>query len=180
MFSQFVGMLTLLKERLAAEGIGIATSTAQPPTARRSWRNSSHDHHPGVPHQPQSGRRRPQSHRCGHRGAFRSVVESSCRRSGHGSCPSHRQTRVVTSSQTHHAGYRGRKILTLQQRKARDHQATIGGEEEFAASLSWAGNPGSCWHEMRTDKFARTKSRRACPFLRLAQRSRTCLRRARV
>ena len=47
------------------------------------------------------------------------------------------QTRVVTSYKLITRDTVEEKILTLQNRKREIIQATIGGEEEFAASLSW-------------------------------------------
>jgi SNF2 family DNA or RNA helicase len=47
------------------------------------------------------------------------------------------QTKVVTSYKLITRGTVEEKILTLQNRKREIIQATIGGEEEFAASLTW-------------------------------------------
>ena len=137
-FSQFVGMLTLLKERLAAEGIeycyldGSTTdrakvvekfqSTATIPVFLISLKAGGVGlnltgadtvvhfdpwWNPAVEDQATD-----RAHRIG-------------------------QTKVVTSYKLITRDTVEEKILTLQNRKREIIQATIGGEEEFAASLSW-------------------------------------------
>jgi len=137
-FSQFVGMLTLLKERLTAEGIeycyldGSTTdrakvvekfqSTATIPVFLISLKAGGVGlnltgadtvvhfdpwWNPAVEDQATD-----RAHRIG-------------------------QTKVVTSYKLITRDTVEEKILTLQNRKRELIQATIGGEEEFAASLSW-------------------------------------------
>jgi superfamily II DNA or RNA helicase len=138
-FSQFVGMLTLLKEKLAAEKIEFCyldgsttdraavvekfqTNTAIPVflislkaggvglnlTGADTVIHFDPWWNPAVEDQATD-----RAHRIG-------------------------QTRVVTSYKLITRDTVEEKILTLQNRKREIIQATIGGEEEFAASLSWA------------------------------------------
>ncbi len=138
-FSQFVGMLTLLKEKLAAEKIEFCyldgsttdraavvekfqTNTAIPVflislkaggvglnlTGADTVIHFDPWWNPAVEDQATD-----RAHRIG-------------------------QTRVVTSYKLITRDTVEEKILTLQNRKREVIQATIGGEEEFAASLSWA------------------------------------------
>jgi superfamily II DNA or RNA helicase len=137
-FSQFVGMLTLLKERLAEEGIEYCyldgsttdrakvveefqTNTAIPVflislkaggvglnlTGADTVVHFDPWWNPAVEDQATD-----RAHRIG-------------------------QTKVVTSYKLITRDTVEEKILTLQNRKREIIQATIGGEEEFAASLSW-------------------------------------------
>ena len=137
-FSQFVGMLTLLKERLAKEGIEYCyldgsttdrakvvekfqTNTAIPVflislkaggvglnlTGADTVVHFDPWWNPAVEDQATD-----RAHRIG-------------------------QTKVVTSYKLITRDTVEEKILTLQNRKREIIQATIGGEEEFAASLSW-------------------------------------------
>jgi superfamily II DNA or RNA helicase len=137
-FSQFVSMLTLLKEKLEAEGIEycyLDGSTADRPAAVRKFQEDADIPvflislkaggvglnltgadtvihfdpwwNPAVEDQATS-----RAHRIG-------------------------QTRVVTSYKLITRETVEEKILALQKRKRDIIQATIGGEEEFAASLSW-------------------------------------------
>ncbi len=137
-FSQFVGMLSLLKERLAEEGIEYCyldgSTTDRAKVVERFQTNASIPvflislkaggvglnltgadtvvhfdpwWNPAVEDQATD-----RAHRIG-------------------------QTRVVTSYKLITRDTVEEKILTLQNRKREIIQATIGGEEEFAASLSW-------------------------------------------
>src|SRR5882762_7690952 len=137
-FSQFVGMLTLLKERLAAEEIEFCyldgSTTNRAAVVDRFQRNSTIPvflislkaggvglnltgadtvihfdpwWNPAVEDQATD-----RAHRIG-------------------------QTKVVTSYKLITRDTVEEKILTLQNRKREVIQATIGGEEELAASLTW-------------------------------------------
>jgi superfamily II DNA or RNA helicase len=137
-FSQFVGMLTLLKEKLNAEGIEFCyldgSTTDRAAVVERFQTNAAIPvflislkaggvglnltgadtvihfdpwWNPAVEDQATD-----RAHRIG-------------------------QTRVVTSYKLITRDTVEEKILTLQNRKREIIQATIGGEEEFAASLSW-------------------------------------------
>jgi len=137
-FSQFVSMLALLKEKLAAEGIEYCyldgSTTDRQAVVERFQANTA------IP-----------------------VFLISLKAGGFGlnltgadtvihfdpwwnpavedqaSARAHRigQTKVVTSYKLIARDTVEEKILTLQNRKREVIQATIGGEEEFAASLSW-------------------------------------------
>jgi len=137
-FSQFVGMLTLLKEKLTAEGIEFCyldgSTTDRAAVVERFQTNAAIQvflislkaggvglnltgadtvihfdpwWNPAVEDQATD-----RAHRIG-------------------------QTKVVTSYKLITRDTVEEKILTLQNRKREIIQATIGGEEEFAASLSW-------------------------------------------
>jgi superfamily II DNA or RNA helicase len=137
-FSQFVGMLTLLKEKLAAEGIEFCyldgSTTDRAAVVERFQKEATVPvflislkaggvglnltgadtvihfdpwWNPAVEDQATD-----RAHRIG-------------------------QTKVVTSYKLITRDTVEEKILTLQNRKREVIQATIGGEEEFAASLSW-------------------------------------------
>ena len=116
-FSQFVGMLTLLKERLTAEGIEFCYldgSTTDRAAVVEKFQTQS-----AIP-----------------------VFLISLKAGGVGlnlTDRAHRigQTRVVTSYKLITRDTVEEKILTLQNRKREIIQATIGGEEEFAAALNW-------------------------------------------
>jgi len=64
------------------------------------------------------------------------MVESRRGRPGHRPRPPHWADQGGDQLQAHHAGHGGGKILVLQNRKREIIQATLGGEDEFAASLS--------------------------------------------
>ena len=137
-FSQFVGMLTLLRERLTAEGIDFCyldgSTTGRASVVERFQKDGSVSvflislkaggvglnltgadtvihfdpwWNPAVEDQATD-----RAHRLG-------------------------QTRVVTSYKLITRDTVEEKILTLQSRKREMIQATVGGEEEFAAALNW-------------------------------------------
>jgi len=137
-FSQFVSMLTLLKEKLAAEGIEYC------------YLDGSTSNRQAVVERFQTNSAIPVfliSLKAGGVGLnltgadtvihfdpwWNPAVEDQA------SARAHRigQTKVVTSYKLIARDTVEEKILTLQNRKREIIQATIGGEEEFAASLSW-------------------------------------------
>ena len=138
-FSQFVGMLTLLKERLAAEGIeycyldGATTDRAkvvekfQATTTIPVFLISLKAGGVGL---NLTGADTVVHFDPWWNPAVEDQATDRAHRIG--------QTRVVTSYKLITRDTVEEKILTLQQRKREIIQATIGGEEEFAASLSWA------------------------------------------
>jgi SNF2 family DNA or RNA helicase len=136
-FSQFVTMLHLLRDKLKSEEIDFCYLDGSTSNRGEVVQQFQTGQRPRVPHQPQSRRRRPQPHRGGHRHPFRSVVESRRRRSGQR--PRHRigQTRVVTSYKLITRGTVEEKILALQNRKREIIRATLGGEEALAEALTW-------------------------------------------
>lgn len=137
-FSQFVGMLTLLKERLAAEGVDYC------------YLDGSTTNRGVVVERFQSDGAIPVfliSLKAGGVGLnltgadtvihfdpwWNPAVEDQATDRAHRIG----QTRVVTSYKLITRDTVEEKILTLQNRKREIIQATIGGEEEFAAALSW-------------------------------------------
>lgn len=137
-FSQFVGMLNLLKERLAEEGIGYC------------YLDGSTTDRAKVVEKFQSTTTIPVfliSLKAGGVGLnltgadtvvhfdpwWNPAVEDQATDRAHRIG----QTKVVTSYKLITRDTVEEKILTLQNRKREIIQATIGGEEEFAASLSW-------------------------------------------
>ena len=137
-FSQFVGMLTLLKERLAEEGIEYC------------YLDGSTTDRAKVVEKFQSTTTIPVfliSLKAGGVGLnltgadtvvhfdpwWNPAVEDQATDRAHRIG----QTKVVTSYKLITRDTVEEKILTLQNRKREIIQATIGGEEEFAASLSW-------------------------------------------
>ena len=137
-FSQFVGMLTLLKERLAAEGIEYC------------YLDGSTTDRAKVVEKFQSNAAIPVfliSLKAGGVGLnltgadtvihfdpwWNPAVEDQATDRAHRIG----QTKVVTSYKLITRDTVEEKILTLQNRKREIIQATIGGEEEFTASLSW-------------------------------------------
>ena len=137
-FSQFTGMLALLKEKLSAEGIEYCYLDGS--TTNRGAQVERFQTTPAIP-----------------------VFLISLKAGGVGlnltgadtvihfdpwwnpavedqaTDRAHRigQTRIVTSYKLITRDTVEEKILTLQNRKRKIIQATIGGEEEFAAALSW-------------------------------------------
>jgi SNF2 family DNA or RNA helicase len=69
-FSQFVGMLTLLKERLATEGIEYCYLDGSTTDRAKVVENFKRTQQFPFSHQPESGRGRAESYRRGHGGAF--------------------------------------------------------------------------------------------------------------
>jgi superfamily II DNA or RNA helicase len=137
-FSQFVGMLTLLKEKLAAEGIEFCYLDGS--TADRA----------GVVERFQTKAEIPVfliSLKAGGVGLnltgadtvvhfdpwWNPAVEDQATDRAHRIG----QTKLVTSYKLITRDTVEEKILTLQKRKREIIQATIGGEEEFAAALNW-------------------------------------------
>ena len=137
-FSQFVGMLTLLKEKLTAEGIEFC------------YLDGSTTDRAGVVERFQTNATIPVfliSLKAGGVGLnltgadtvihfdpwWNPAVEDQATDRAHRIG----QTKVVTSYKLITRDTVEEKILTLQNRKREIIQATIGGEEEFAASLSW-------------------------------------------
>jgi superfamily II DNA or RNA helicase len=137
-FSQFVGMLTLLKEKLTAEGIDYC------------YLDGSTKDRAGVVERFQSNVTIPVfliSLKAGGVGLnltgadtvihfdpwWNPAVEDQATDRAHRIG----QTKVVTSYKLITRDTVEEKILTLQNRKREIIRATIGGEEEFAASLSW-------------------------------------------
>jgi superfamily II DNA or RNA helicase len=137
-FSQFVGMLTLLKERLAAESIEFC------------YLDGSTTDRAGVVERFQTNAAIPVfliSLRAGGVGLnltgadtvvhfdpwWNPAVEDQATDRAHRIG----QTKVVTSYKLITRDTVEEKILTLQNRKREIIQATIGGEEEFAAALNW-------------------------------------------
>ncbi len=137
-FSQFVGMLTLLKERLAEEGIEYC------------YLDGSTTDRAAVVEKFQTNAAIPVfliSLKAGGVGLnltgadtvvhfdpwWNPAVEDQATDRAHRIG----QTKVVTSYKLITRDTVEEKILTLQNRKREIIQATIGGEEEFAASLSW-------------------------------------------
>jgi superfamily II DNA or RNA helicase len=137
-FSQFVGMLTLLKEKLTAEGIEFC------------YLDGSTVNRAAVVEKFQTNAAIPVfliSLKAGGVGLnltgadtvihfdpwWNPAVEDQATDRAHRIG----QTRVVTSYKLITRDTIEEKILTLQNRKREIIQATIGGEEEFAASLSW-------------------------------------------
>lgn len=137
-FSQFVGMLTLLKEKLTAEGIDYC------------YLDGSTNDRAGVVERFQSNATIPVfliSLKAGGVGLnltgadtvihfdpwWNPAVEDQATDRAHRIG----QTKVVTSYKLITRDTVEEKILTLQNRKRDVIRATIGGEEEFAASLSW-------------------------------------------
>ncbi len=137
-FSQFVGMLTLLKEKLTAEGIEFC------------YLDGSTVNRVGVVETFQTNTAIPVfliSLKAGGVGLnltgadtvihfdpwWNPAVEDQATDRAHRIG----QTKVVTSYKLITRDTVEEKILTLQNRKREIIQATIGGEEEFAASLSW-------------------------------------------
>jgi len=137
-FSQFVSMLNLLKEKLAAEGVEYC------------YLDGSTSDRQAVVERFQTNSAIPVfliSLKAGGFGLnltgpatvihfdpwWNPAVEDQA------SARAHRigQTKVVTSYKLIARDTVEEKILTLQNRKREVIQATIGGEEEFAASLSW-------------------------------------------
>jgi SNF2 family DNA or RNA helicase len=137
-FSQFVGMLTLLRERLTADGIEYC------------YLDGSTTDRAGVVERFQTQAAIPVfliSLKAGGVGLnltgadtvihfdpwWNPAVEDQATDRAHRIG----QTRVVTSYKLIARDTVEEKILTLQNRKREIIQATMGGEEEFAASLSW-------------------------------------------
>ena len=137
-FSQFVGMLTLLKEKLTAEGIEFC------------YLDGSTTDRAGVVERFQTNAAIPVfliSLKAGGVGLnltgadtvihfdpwWNPAVEDQATDRAHRIG----QTKVVTSYKLITRDTVEEKILTLQNRKREIIQATIGGEEEFAAALSW-------------------------------------------
>jgi superfamily II DNA or RNA helicase len=137
-FSQFVGMLTLLKEKLTAEGIEYC------------YLDGSTTDRAGVVERFQTNAAIPVfliSLKAGGVGLnltgadtvvhfdpwWNPAVEDQATDRAHRIG----QTKVVTSYKLITRDTVEEKILTLQNRKREIIQATIGGEEEFAAALSW-------------------------------------------
>ncbi len=137
-FSQFVGMLTLLKEKLTAEGIEFC------------YLDGSTTNRGAVVEKFQTNVAIPVfliSLKAGGVGLnltgadtvihfdpwWNPAVEDQATDRAHRIG----QTKVVTSYKLITRDTVEEKILTLQNRKREIIQATIGGEEEFAASLSW-------------------------------------------
>jgi SNF2 family DNA or RNA helicase len=137
-FSQFVGMLTLLKEKLAAEGIEFC------------YLDGSTRDRAGVVERFQTNAAIPVfliSLKAGGVGLnltgadtvvhfdpwWNPAVEDQATDRAHRIG----QTKVVTSYKLITRDTVEEKILTLQNRKREIIQATIGGEEEFAAALNW-------------------------------------------
>jgi SNF2 family DNA or RNA helicase len=137
-FSQFVGMLTLLKEKLMAEGIEFC------------YLDGSTTDRAGVVERFQSNAAIPVfliSLKAGGVGLnltgadtvvhfdpwWNPAVEDQATDRAHRIG----QTKVVTSYKLITRDTVEEKILTLQNRKREIIQATIGGEEEFAAALNW-------------------------------------------
>jgi len=138
-FSQFVGMLALLKERLTAEGVAFC------------YLDGSTTNRGAVVEQFQSNADIPVfliSLKAGGTGLnltgadtvihfdpwWNPAVEDQATDRAHRIG----QTRVVTSYKLITRDTVEEKILTLQNRKREIIQATIGGEAEFAATLNWA------------------------------------------
>jgi SNF2 family DNA or RNA helicase len=137
-FSQFVGMLTLLKEKLTAEGIEFC------------YLDGSTSDRAGVVERFQTNAAIPVfliSLKAGGVGLnltgadtvvhfdpwWNPAVEDQATDRAHRIG----QTKVVTSYKLITRDTVEEKILTLQNRKREIIQATIGGEEEFAAALNW-------------------------------------------
>ena len=137
-FSQFVGMLTLLKDKLAAEGIEFC------------YLDGSTTDRAGVVERFQTNAAIPVfliSLKAGGVGLnltgadtvvhfdpwWNPAVEDQATDRAHRIG----QTKVVTSYKLITRDTVEEKILTLQSRKREIIQATIGGEEEFAAALNW-------------------------------------------
>jgi SNF2 family DNA or RNA helicase len=137
-FSQFVGMLTLLKEKLAAEGIEFC------------YLDGSTTDRAGVVERFQTNAAVPVfliSLKAGGVGLnltgadivvhfdpwWNPAVEDQATDRAHRIG----QTKVVTSYKLITRDTVEEKILTLQNRKREIIRATIGGEEEFAAALNW-------------------------------------------
>jgi superfamily II DNA or RNA helicase len=137
-FSQFVGMLTLLREKLTAEGIEFC------------YLDGSTTDRAGVVERFQTNAAIPVfliSLKAGGVGLnltgadtvvhfdpwWNPAVEDQATDRAHRIG----QTKVVTSYKLITRDTVEEKILTLQQRKREIIQATIGGEEEFAAALNW-------------------------------------------
>ena len=137
-FSQFVGMLTLLKEKLTAEGIEFC------------YLDGSTTDRAGVVERFQTNAAIPVfliSLKAGGVGLnltgadtvvhfdpwWNPAVEDQATDRAHRIG----QTKVVTSYKLITRDTVEEKILTLQNRKREIIQATIGGEEEFAAALNW-------------------------------------------
>ena len=89
-FSQFTGFLAKVRERLDAEGIGYCYLDGAHAPARARARALQGRRRPGVPHQPQGRRLRPQPHRGRLLLPARPVVEPRHRGPGHRPHPPHR------------------------------------------------------------------------------------------
>ncbi len=137
-FSQFVGMLTLLKERLAEEGIEYCYLDGS--TTDRAKVVEKFQTTPTIPVFLISlkaggvGLNLTGADTVVHFDPWwNPAVEDQATDRAHRIG----QTKVVTSYKLITRDTVEEKILTLQNRKREIIQATIGGEEEFAASLSW-------------------------------------------
>ncbi len=90
-FSQFVAMLSLIRERLDANAISLLLSRrTDERTAGGGRQISNRRKHSGFPDEPEGGRRRTQSLGRRHRDSLRPVVELRRGSAGHGSRASHR------------------------------------------------------------------------------------------
>ena len=137
-FSQFVSMLTLLKEKLAAEGIEFCYLDGS--TSDRAAVVARFQNNGAIPVFLISlkaggvGLNLTGADTVVHFDPWwNPAVEDQATDRAHRIG----QTRVVTSYKLIARDTVEEKILTLQRRKREIIQATIGGEEEFAASLSW-------------------------------------------
>ena len=135
-FSQFVSMLTLLREALE----GRRTSPCCYLDGQTKDRAAEVDRFqtgevPGLPDQPQSRRHRPEPHRRRHRHSFRPVVESRRRSPGHRPRPPHRPGEGRHQLQAHRPRHRRGE----NPRPAASANAPCSTPHSRANSRSWKG-----------------------------------------